>query len=335
MVVNRVDYIKDTDDFKVRVKHLPTDAESVERFTHVIVATGSFQYANTPDCPGLEQFKGPVLHSKDVKHMEDFKGKRILMIGARWSAEDLALQAHKFGAKSIVISWRTMPHGQGWFEFPKTITQHPQIEKVVNNTVYFKDGHHADFDMVIFCTGYRAHYPFMADDLRLKEQFIGASKDFYKATLWLKGGNTKLLYLGAPYTIYAFPLFEVQAIWALKYIMGIITVPSKMEMVADSERILKKVSDVDPTKYLDVIHFMTQVLEDICEASGYSKNCTQKRYELLKEWGQHKAENILTSRNRQFRSVCTGKLTPLHHTPWIEAFDDSLEAFGLQPFSNK
>ena len=118
--IGGVDYIKDTDDFKVRVKHLPTDAESEERFTHVIVAAGTFQYANIPNCPGLEQFKGQVLHSKDVKHMEDFKGQRLVIIGARLSVEDLAIQVHKFGAKSVVISWRTMPHGQGWVEFPET-----------------------------------------------------------------------------------------------------------------------------------------------------------------------------------------------------------------------
>ena len=196
-VVNRVDYIKNTDDFKVRVKNLPSDTESVEKFTHVIVAPGTFAYGKIPNYPGLEQFKGEVLHSQDVKHMENFKGQRILLIGAKFSAESLALQAHKHGAKSVVISWRTMPHGQGWFEFPGTITQHPLVEKFVNNTAYFKDGFEAEFDIVIFCTGYKWHVPFMADDLRLKEMCMAVSKDLYKSTFWLNGGNGKVLYLGA------------------------------------------------------------------------------------------------------------------------------------------
>ena len=333
-VVNRVDYVKDTDDFEIRVKHLPTDTESVERFTHVIVSSGTFSCGNMPTFPGLEQFNGRILHSKDVKHMEDFKGKRLLLIGARWSAEDLALQAHKFGAKSVVISWQTMPHGQGWFKFPGTITQHPQVERFINNTAYFKDGFKADFDMVIFCTGYKWHYPFMADDLRLKEQLFVVSKEFYKATLWLNGGNGKVLYMGAPYTIYTFTFFEAQASWACKYIMKEIDVPSPDEMVADSEDWLKKFAKVDFTKLIDGLQFMTNVLKDLCDAGGYPTNCT-KAFELLKAWYQHKAENILTFRDRQFRSVNTGKLAPLHHTPWLEEYDDTLECFGLEPFVNK
>ena len=332
-IVNRVDYIKDMDDFKVRVKHLPTDTESEERFTHIIVASGTFSHSNVPHVPGLDQFKGRVLHSQDVKHMEEFKGQRILLIGARWSAEDLALQAHKFGAKSVVISWRTAPHGQDWFEFPGTITQHPLVVKFINNTACFKDGFKAEFDMVIFCTGYKWHYPFMADDLRLREQFTGVSKDFYKATLWLNGGNGKVLYFGAPYSIYTFCMFEAQAIWSRKYIMGDIKVPSQEEMVADSEKWVQKLSEVNFTKFINVVDFMTQAQEDLCIASGYTTNCL-KGFEILQAWGEHKAENILTFRDQQYRSVYTGKLAPRHHTTWMEAFDDSLESFGLKPFTS-
>ena len=331
-VVNRVDYSKDTDDFKVRVKHLPTDTESVERFTHVIVASGTFSYGKMPNYPGLEQFKGRVLHSQDVKHMEDFNGQRILLIGAKFSAEDLALQAYKYGAKRVVISWKTMPLGHGWYEFPKTITQHPQVVKFINNTVYFKDGFEADFDTVIFCTGYEWHFPFMADDLRLKKQFVAVSKDFYKATLWLNGGNGKVLYLASAYMIYMLPRFDAQAMWACKYIIGDLTVPSLEEMVSDSEKWLKKFSRVDKTKILDVIQFMTGVLKDLCEAGGYPTNCI-KSFEIFKEWYQHKAENILTFRDRQYRSVHTGKHSTLHHTPWMKEFDETLERFGLEPFS--
>ena len=62
--------------------------------------------------------------------------------------------------------------------FQKQLTQQPLVEKFVNNTAYFKHSHHADFDMVIFCTGYKWHFPFIADDLRLKELFVATSKDF-------------------------------------------------------------------------------------------------------------------------------------------------------------
>ena len=180
-LVNHVEYSKKTDDFIVRTKDQPTSRETTERFTHVIVASGTFAYAEKPSFPGLSEFKGRILHSQDIKHMDAFRNQKILIIGARWSAEDLALQAFKYGAEHVIISWRTMPHGQDWFEFPEGIEQRPLVEKVDSNSAWFKDGTTAEVDSIIFCTGYRWHFPFLAEDLRVPGQFF-CSRDFYKWT---------------------------------------------------------------------------------------------------------------------------------------------------------
>ena len=45
------------------------------------------------------------------------------------------------------------------------------------------------------------------------------------------------------------------------------------------------------------------------------------------EWKKHKAKNIMTFRDNAYRSVMTGTMAPLHHTPWKDALDDSLEAY--------
>ena len=44
-------------------------------------------------------------------------------------------------------------------------------------------------------------------------------------------------------------------------------------------------------------------------------------------------ENILTYRDRAYPSVLTGTQAPPHHTVWMEALDDSLEAFLVSPTS--
>lgn len=41
----------------------------------------------------------------------------------------------------------------------------PDIEHFDGNTVWFKDGSHADYDMILAATGYRLHYPFIDQDL--------------------------------------------------------------------------------------------------------------------------------------------------------------------------
>jgi trimethylamine monooxygenase len=32
-------------------------------------------------------------------------------------------------------------------------------------------------------------------------------------------------------------------------------------------------------------------------------------------------------RNKAYRSIVTGTMSPVHHTPWVEALDDSLETY--------
>ena len=45
------------------------------------------------------------------------------------------------------------------------------------------------------------------------------------------------------------------------------------------------------------------------------------------EWKKHKKENIMAFRDQTYRSLMTGTMAAPHHTPWIDALDDSLEAY--------
>ena len=49
------------------------------------------------------------------------------------------------------------------------ITPKPDIERFDGGTVHFTDGSSADIDTVVFCTGYLAHFPFLADDFLNKD----------------------------------------------------------------------------------------------------------------------------------------------------------------------
>jgi cation diffusion facilitator CzcD-associated flavoprotein CzcO len=76
-------------------------------FTHVIVSTGIFNVPNKPAFPGMETFTGRIIHSHDFRDAYEFKGQRLLIVGASYSAEDIALQCLKFGAKSVLTSYRS------------------------------------------------------------------------------------------------------------------------------------------------------------------------------------------------------------------------------------
>lgn len=49
--------------------------------------------------------------------------------------------------------------------------------------------------------------------------------------------------------------------------------------------------------------------------------------DIFKEWEHDKEADILGYRNKSYRSTLTGTMAPVHHTPWMDAMDDSLEAF--------
>ena len=44
-------------------------------------------------------------------------------------------------------------------------------------------------------------------------------------------------------------------------------------------------------------------------------------------WKKHKKENIMTFRDHTYRSLMTGTQASPHHTTWLEALDDSLDAY--------
>ncbi|TIU16750.1 MAG: NAD(P)/FAD-dependent oxidoreductase, partial [Mesorhizobium sp.] len=41
----------------------------------------------------------------------------------------------------------------------------------------------------------------------------------------------------------------------------------------------------------------------------------------------HKADDIMSFRDHSYRSLMTGTMAPLHHTPWLQALDDSMESY--------
>ena len=49
------------------------------------------------------------------------------------------------------------------------------------------------------------------------------------------------------------------------------------------------------------------------------------------QWKAHKYENIMTFRDHSYRSLMTGTMAPRHHTRWLEAMDDSLNAYLAAP----
>ena len=227
--VRDVRYCEASGKFTVRSTDLNEQANHEEEFDHVIVAIGHFSVPNVPSFEGIDRFPGRVLHGHDFRDALEFKGKRLLIVGASYSAEDIALQNLKYGAASVTCTYRTGAMG---FKWPEGIEELPLVTKFEGSTAHFGDGSTREIDAVILCTGYQHHFPFMEDSLRLRTHNRMWTPNLYKGVVWMD--NTKLAYLGMQDQYYTFSMFDAQAWYVRDAILGRIALPSREEMEKDS-----------------------------------------------------------------------------------------------------
>ena len=184
-------------------------------FDYVICATGHYTVPNFPSYPGLEKFDGRVMHAHDFRSAEEFKDRTIVLVGSSYSAEDIGLQLYKYGAKKVVICYRTNPLG---FKWPEAIVEKPALVKIEGNKFHFKDGSTEEGDHVIFCTGYQHYFPFMSQNLRLFASNELYPNNLYKGIMWHR--NQNCMYMGMQDQYYTYTMFDSQGRWIRDYIMG-------------------------------------------------------------------------------------------------------------------
>jgi putative flavoprotein involved in K+ transport len=75
----------------------------------VIIATGHYNERVLPRWPGMEDFRGRLLHSADYDSGARFAGRRTLVIGIGNSGAEIASDLVEQGAAYVAISVRTSP----------------------------------------------------------------------------------------------------------------------------------------------------------------------------------------------------------------------------------
>ncbi len=91
-------------------------------------------------------------------------------------------------------------------------------------------------DAIICGTGYLHHYPYLSEELRLRGPNEIYNPNLYKGTVWMKGGEGAMLYIGCQDQYYTFSMFDAQARWAIKYIVGDIKMPRRDMALQDMKK---------------------------------------------------------------------------------------------------
>lgn len=70
---------------------------------HLVFANGVSSYPMIPDLPGLDDFKGEILHSEGFNSGAGWTGKLAMIIGTGSSANDIALDLHSHGVNTTIV----------------------------------------------------------------------------------------------------------------------------------------------------------------------------------------------------------------------------------------
>ena len=306
--------------FEVSVLNKKDNSVSSNTYDYVVVASGHFSVPYIPEYDGMKSFPGRILHGHDFRDAEEFRNKDVVVLGSSYSAEDIALQCYKYGAKSVTIGYRNNPMG---FKWPDGMKEVHHLDRLEGNKAIFKDGHEQNADAVILCSGYLHHFPYLEESLKLKTGNRLYPPKLYKGVVW--EDNHKLMYLGMQDQFHTFNMFDCQAWFARDVIMEKIIMPDVEDIKNDIDKWVSDEEDLeDPIQMID---FQTEYTKELHSASDYPAIDFELIREHFKNWEHNKEENIMTYRNNSFSSAVTGTGAPIHHTPWSDDMDDSMTTF--------
>jgi trimethylamine monooxygenase len=318
--IRHIEYNEDTENFTVTAQDHSIDKIYDEEFDYVICATGHFSTPYAPEFEGFEKFGGRILHAHDFRDALEFKDKTVLLVGSSYSAEDVGSQCYKYGAKKLISCYRTAPMG---FKWPENWDERPNLLYVDSDTAYFADGSSSQVDAIILCTGYLHHFPFLNDDLRLITNNRLWPLNLYKGVVW--EDNPKFFYVGMQDQWYSFNMFDAQAWYVRDIIMDKISLPSKQDMQKDSMAWREKELTLETAE--EMYTYQGDYIQVLIDATDYPSFDIPAVNKTFLEWKHHKKEDIMGFRDNAYASLMTGTMSPKHHTPWIDALDDSLETY--------
>ncbi|KAM6938889.1 flavin-containing monooxygenase 5-like isoform 1-T2 [Lycodopsis pacificus] len=301
-------------------------------FDAVMICIGHHCHPNLPlhDFPGIDTFKGEFFHSRDYKTPEEWRNKKVVVIGIGNSGGDLAVELSRV-TKQLYLSTRrgswilnrvghnglpldmffnrqlkavqsVLPfnllcglaesqlnrrfdhtlynlkpkhrlfsqHPTVNDELPNrilsgTVQVKPNIRRFQGSSVEFDDGSVVeDVDLVVFATGYRFSFPFLAS------QVVSVSENkasLYKYVFPPELDRPTLAIIGLVQPLGAImPISEMQARWATRVFKGCIKLPSVASMLKDvqckQETMAKRyVSSQRHTIQVDYITYMDEIAE--------------------------------------------------------------------------
>jgi hypothetical protein len=243
---------------------LSTQLNQNEMFDAVMVCNGHYSKPRIPELPGIRGFNGLTMHSHNYRNPEIFEGKRVVVLGTASSGVDVAREVSEV-AKSVYwcgdkFKFPPEDTSRGIHQFPSPLGFNGKNLEFPDDVIV------SDIDIFVFCTGYEYQFPFLSADL------VTVS-DNWVHPLYMDLVSPKyptLAFIGLPYLVIPFPLFDMQARWFSKVLTRDVVLPSRAEMdrvIREREADLVK-QDTRPSHYHKLGAKQTAYIDHLAQQCG-------------------------------------------------------------------
>lgn len=188
-------------------------------FDAVIVGNGHYSKPRVPKIVGMETFSGLLMHSHNYRTPEMFRGKRVALFGAAASALDISLEINQVAEQ---VYWCAEEHAD--IDVGKDIVRCGAPIEVNGDRLMVNSGEAIErLDAFIFCTGYHYRFPFL-------EEGIVQVTDNWVHPLFMElipPAYPTIAFVGLPFAVIPFPLFELQVKWFTRLLAGRFPAPNQ------------------------------------------------------------------------------------------------------------
>jgi hypothetical protein len=194
-------------------------AAGTELFDAVIVCNGHYAKPRVVPLSGIEYFKGQRLHSHNYRSPRGFKDKTVALWGTSASGFDISNEIASVATRAY---WCGSAFSQRE-KISDNLTALPSPRGFSKRGDLIVGEDEFPIDVLMYCTGYLTEFPFLSPG-------IVSVTDNWVHPLYrdiLPPTNPTIGFIGLPYLIVPFPIFEIQAKWFTRQLTGQVKLPDQ------------------------------------------------------------------------------------------------------------
>ncbi|XP_010533773.1 PREDICTED: flavin-containing monooxygenase FMO GS-OX-like 2 [Tarenaya hassleriana] len=228
--------------WRVRSRSLSSGDFSDEVYDAVVICNGHYTEPRHAHIPGIDSWPGKQIHSHNYRVPEPFQDQVVIVIGSSASGIDISRDIARVAAEVHISSRSTLTDTFEQLPGHENLWLHSTIQSVhEDGSVVFHNGKVVFADVIMHCTGYKYHFPFLETNgyVNVDDNRVGPLYKHVFPPALAPG----LSFIGLPWQITPFPMFELQSKWVAAVLSGRVSLPSQDEMMEDVKAFYSELED--------------------------------------------------------------------------------------------